>query len=246
MWSWGLCLLTALWHLGPLFLINPPDIIPIYPLILTSSPSLHPSAWCASTTQQKESRILTVSYGFTLLLERVALCTLLWVGWTFMGLREELGDWLNRWRMFGCLAALSSGFTPRYSEERKKEGKKLDMAVEEGAVSLTRVSIHIYFFACFFFFSLYIWHCLLFKSIRGFWGSEFSNASTNRIALVLFVCLRITSQLICNLMNRAQSMFVGGFHPVCPYAHTFANVHSWFVWNIKKHIISYNNNFTFF
>lgn len=39
--------------------------------------------------------------------------------------------------MFGCLAALSSGFTLRYSDERKKS----DMAVEEGAVSLTQVSI---------------------------------------------------------------------------------------------------------
>ncbi|XP_037829451.1 ankyrin-3 isoform X23 [Kryptolebias marmoratus] len=40
--------------------------------------------------------------------------------------------------MFGCLVALSSGFTLRYSEEKKKERKKLNMAVEEGAVSLTQ------------------------------------------------------------------------------------------------------------
>lgn len=43
--------------------------------------------------------------------------------------------WLVCW-----LATLSSGFTGRHSEERKKEGKKVAMAVEEGAVFLTQVS----------------------------------------------------------------------------------------------------------
>lgn len=42
--------------------------------------------------------------------------------------------------LFGWLATLSSGFTPLHTGERKKEGKKVIMAVEEGAVFLTQVS----------------------------------------------------------------------------------------------------------
>ncbi|XP_035982773.1 ankyrin-3 isoform X13 [Fundulus heteroclitus] len=40
-------------------------------------------------------------------------------------------------RLLGRLAALVSGFTFRYSEERRNEAKNLNMAVEEGAVCLT-------------------------------------------------------------------------------------------------------------